>query len=100
MEKIAIVNWMAAEHEERTLQCHSLEGQDSMAYHMVRSANPAEQVHRLLFTHNVTMGERENIDNFLIPYLLSYANKLGKKQWLVLEVDGSSSALLLNNSDK
>lgn len=100
MEKIAIVSWMSAEHEDRTLQCHNLEGQDSLAYHMVRSANPIEQVSRLLQTPLITLEERENIENSLVPYLLSYANKIDKRNWLVLEEGGSSTALLLNNPNK
>lgn len=94
MERIAVINWMATEHEEKTLMCHNLKGDDLVQYNVIRSAKAIEQAAKCSTGLRPLQAEQEAIQDILEQYLNKYAVSEGKQAWLYDLENGSSSKLI------
>ena len=73
---------MATEHEEKSLLCHRLSGDDSIQYSIVKSLKLIEQAAKCVSCRTPLPAEQETIFEYLEGYLNSYAVTEGKLDWL------------------
>lgn len=84
IERIAVINWMATEHEEKTLLSHSIGGVEGINYNIIKSVKPLEEAAKSVSCSVPVPSylEQETIHEMVYVYLSNYGYKRGDPNWV------------------